>query len=268
MSQFHQRRCSCMRVYATKALLTASFYLFLICRITSEDIKNQESKLRFVPCLSSFSRFGSDNFARPRSWSISESIKLYNTAGSGGVVLCSLQPHPSWLTAKAISRTSVRLLPSDVCTEISTDSVWVDLTISAWMWLIRSITASPNVIVENRVSPPPPPPPPVPTALCSHSSMFPQLYVPTTLYISQFYYSHSSAFPQLCELCVPTALYSHSSIFPQLCMSTVLCSHSSMFPQLYVPTALHSHSSVCSHSSMFSQFNVPTALYSHSSASP
>ena len=73
----------------------ASLYLFLICRITSEDIKNQESKLRFVPCLSSFSRFGCDNFARPRSWSVSESIKLYNTAGSGGVVLCSLQPHLS-----------------------------------------------------------------------------------------------------------------------------------------------------------------------------
>ena len=83
-------------------------------------------------------------------------------------------------------------------------------------------------------------------ALCSHSSMFPQLYVPAALC------SHSSMFPQLC---IPAALCSRSSVFPQLCVPTAMCSRSFAFSQLYVPTAL------CSCSSMFPQLYVPTELW-------
>ena len=90
----------------------------------------------------------------------------------------------------------------------------------------------------------------VPTTLCFHSFMFPQLYVPTTL----FY--HSSVFTDLCShSSVPTALCSHSSVF------TALCSYSSMFLQPYVPTTLCFYVSIfpqlCSLSSMFLYFYDP-----------
>ena len=90
----------------------------------------------------------------------------------------------------------------------------------------------------------------VPTPLCFHSFMFPQLYVPTTL----FY--HSSVFTDLCShSSVPTALCSHSSVF------TALCSYSSMFLQPYVPTTLCFYVSIfpqlCSLSSMFLYFYDP-----------
>ena len=142
----------------------------------------------------------------------------------------------------------------------------------------------------------------VPTALCPHSSMSPQLCAPTALCPhSSMSSSHSSMFPQIyvplwlftlaashCSvflLFFPTCLRSHTglcfhcSVFPQpfvltplfvpptfrfpvyvpiqFFLSTVLCFHSSLLPHffflipLFVPTSLRSLTSVFPHSSLF-----------------
>ena len=277
----------------------ASFYLFLICRITSEDIKNQESKLRSVPCLSSFSRFGCDikllrGLVRSQYQKVSNFIILQE-AGALYYALCShilrdWQLKPSPVLQQGYFR--VMSVPRSALIQ----SEWISeylLECDSFVWLLLRQTR----LLKNRVSPP--------TRsmfavlfpqLCLHSSMFPQLYVPTvlcshnlcvyisftfpqlslslyiyicsrsSLYILQFYIptapcSHSSIFPQLYVNSIFPQLYVNSA-FPQLWMSTVLCSNSSMFPQLCIPTVL------CSHSSAFPQFYVLTAQCSHSSIFP